>query len=421
MKIYRILSFLLVIPLLFNNQVFSQSGNNEITGNYYYHGDSTKPMANINVSLYDTVGNLITSDITDINGGFILSNIPNGEYLISSETAIAPGGIDLYDALLVFWAAHGWIELTDVEFAASDVDADLEVDMWDFHLIFVEYLIQGNPFPGGDWAFDDIEGIIFNGSRSINETFTLSTWATSRGDVEGEWDPSGRDIDLFSTDYYILSKTDKQETTKFAIASDFEGVLNGFDLNLVYPIDKINIVSISGPDENFNYSVDDESGVIRANWLNQSQEASRVNGDRLFVIEVAGNQNEQIENGELVGLLPGGLLIDNENNKLNNTEIQLPLLENEQLTNVDLSAYPNPVVSNLKFNLSTTNEFSHASLEIYDLSGRKVININDIEIHEGEQEILVNTEGLLPGNYVYSFSFIGEGEKNIRGHFVKSK
>jgi len=417
MNIYRILSIFLVVPLIFINQLFSQ---NEVTGNYYYHNDTTMPMANINVNLYDLNDNLITSDVTNSFGEFTLSGIADGNYMLSAETSVDAGGIDLYDALLVFWAAHGWIELNDVEFAASDVDADLEVDMWDFHLIFVEYLIQGNPFPGGDWAFDEIPVNFSSGARTFG-TDTIKTWATSRGDVEGEWDPSGRDIDLYSTDYYILSKTDKQETTKFAIASNYEGELNGFDLNLVYPIDKINIVSISGPDENFNYSVDNESGIIRANWLNQSQEASSVSGDKLFIIEVAGNQSEQIANGELVGLLPGGLLIDNENNKLNNTEIKLPLLENEQLTTLNLSAYPNPVVSNLKFNISSTNEFNQASLEIYDLSGKKVVAINNIEVHEGEQQILVNTEGLLPGNYVYSFSFIGEGEKNIRGHFVKSK
>lgn len=416
MKIFRLLSILLVVPLIFINQLFSQ---NEVSGHYYYHGDPTMPMANISVNLYDINNNFITSDLTNPFGEFTLNNIPNGDYVISSETAVEAGGVDLYDALLVFWAAHGWIELNEVEFAASDVDADGDVDMHDFQLIFVRYLIQGDPFPGGDWAFDDIS-VNFT-SRSLGDTLTINTWATSRGDVEGVWEPSGRDIDLYSTGYYLLSKTDKQETTKFAIASNYEGELNGFDLNLVYPIDKINIVSISGPDENFNYSVDDESGIIRANWLKQSQEASSVSGDRLFVIEVAGIQSEQIDNGELVGLLPGGLLIDNENNKLNNTEIKLPLLENEQLTNVDLSAYPNPVVSNLKFNISTTSKFSQASLEIYDLSGRIVLDINNIEIHEGEQEMLVNTEGLLPGNYVYSFNFIGEGEKNIRGHFVKSK
>ncbi|PLX04684.1 MAG: hypothetical protein C0595_02475 [Marinilabiliales bacterium] len=416
MKIYKILSIFLVVPLIFINQLFSQ---NEITGHYYYHNDINQPVEDINVKLYDLNNNLITSVTTNADGEFTFSGIDYGDYIISAEISEESFGVDLYDAMLVFWAAHGWIELTEVEFAASDVDADGEVDMWDFHLIFVEYLIQGNPFPGGDWAFQDIP-ITLEPTRSVI-VYTQNAWATSRGDVEGEWDPSGRDIDLFSTDYYILSKTDKQETTKFAIASSFEGELNGFDLSLVYPIDKINIISISGPDENFNYSVDNESGIIRANWLNQSRETSSVSGDRLFVIEVAANQSEQIENGEIVGLLPGGLLIDNENNKLNNTEIKLPLLENEQLTNVDVSAYPNPVVSNLKFNVSTTSEFSQASLEIYDLSGKKVVGINNIEIHDGEQEILVNTEGLLPGNYVYSFSFIGEGEKNIRGHFVKSK
>ncbi|PLX14359.1 MAG: hypothetical protein C0598_01505 [Marinilabiliales bacterium] len=415
MKIYKLLSVFLVVMLLFVTQLFSQ---NQIAGNYYYHNDTTMPMANVNVNLYNLNGDFITSDVTDFFGEFLLTDIPDGDYTISAETSAEAGGVDLYDAMLVFWAAHGWIELNEVEFAASDVDADLEVDMWDFHLIFVEYLIQGNPFPGGDWAFDDVT-VSFS-SRSSNNVTTVNTWATSRGDVEGEWEPSGRDIDLFNSQYYKVNVNDKQETTRFAVATDFDGNLNGYDLNLAFPIEKLNIVSISGPDENFNYSVDKRSGIIRANWLNQSLEASTVTGSELFVIEVEGNQGEQIERGELLSLLPGGMLIDDENNKLKNTEIKLPLVENDQ-TNVDVVAYPNPVVSNLKFSIKAENAFSHASVVIYDLSGKKVVDISNLEIHQGEQEISVNTESLNPGNYVYSFSLLGEGEKNIRGHFVKSK
>lgn len=414
MKNLRLLTVLLASLLIFTGQLISQ---NTIVGNYYYHDNLSVPVPNIELRLIDSNDSLVATDITDFTGHFSLTNIPYGTFTLEASTAMAAGGVDLYDANLILLYLIGWQDLNDIQLVVADVDASGDVTWTDFGLVFIYYLIYGQPFPAGDWTFEDKTYDFASRAPIIDST---RLWSSTTGDVEGEWEPSGRNINLLPTDYYTMETIDKTETTKFAIAANYDGDLNGFNLNLAYPIDKLNIVSVSGPDENFNYSVDNESGIIKANWLNEGH-TSTVSGTQLFNIEVSGINGEQIADGELISLLPGGMLIDSENDKLNDIEIKLPLLKNKQSMEVEVKTYPNPVINNVNFKLQSSGEYSQAGIVVYNLNGQRVAEYNDIEVHEGEQVISLDTKSLIPGNYVFSLTLSGNGEKNIMGRFVKSK
>ncbi|NOY49964.1 MAG: T9SS type A sorting domain-containing protein, partial [Chlorobi bacterium] len=409
-------SVLIASILMFSGQLFSQ---NTLTGTYYYHADTSLPIPGVQVRLYDMNDSLIASDLTNIAGQYTLAGIPSGQYSLKSATDMESVGVDLNDANLVFYYLIGWSSLDSIQYQVADVDASEEVDWIDLGLIYINYLINGQPFPGGDWDFETVS--LTFASRAAGDTTTVDPWGSSYGDVEGEWEPTGRDINILPTEYYSMEMPNKQETAKFVVAANYDGDLDGFQVNLSYASEKLNILSISGPDENFNYSVDNKSGVIKANWLNLGQSTSMVDGNELFTIEIAGNNEGQISDGELISLLPGSMLLDTDDNKLDNTEIKLPLFKNKQLLNVEVNTYPNPVVSNINFNVRSSSEFSQASLVVYDLTGKKVFDKRDISVREGEQVISLDAKGLLPGNYIFSLNLKGDGVKNIRGRFVKSK
>ncbi len=416
MKNLKVLSVFLASFLMLCGSLFSQ---NVLTGAYYYHADTSLPIPDVQVRLYDTNDSLIASDLTNLAGEYSLSGIPSGQYSLESYIDMESINVDIDDAAEVLFYLLGWVTFDSIQYQAADVDTSGQVDFVDFALIWVSYLTQQKAFPGGDWTFEEVS--VTFASRAAGDTTTSDTWGSSMGDVEGEWEPTGRDINILPTEYYSMEMPGKQETTKFAVASNYDGDLDGFQVNLSYAPEKLNILSISGPDENFNYSVDNKSGVIMANWLNFSQGTSMVDGNELFTIEIAGNNEGQISEGELISLLPGSMLLDSDNNKLDNTEIKLPLFKNKQLLNVEVNTYPNPVVSNINFNVKSSSEFSQASLVVYDLTGKKVFDKRDIAVREGEQIISLDAKGLLPGNYIFSLNLKGDGVKSIKGRFVKSK
>lgn len=412
MKKFKVVVLILVGILTFGNQLFSQ---NDLVGSYYYHGNEEIPMPNIDIELFDINNALIASTATDASGQFLLEGIPDGEYYLSPSTTLEAGGIDLYDALLVFYNISGWYELNEMQKEVADVDNDGVVSYADFVSIMVNYLLLGQSFPAGDWVFDDVE-INFSSRSSSNDT--ISTWATSTGDVEGVWIPSGRDIAYLNNSYYESQSSEQNST--YSIKSDYNGIVNGFNLNLAYASDEINILSINGPDENFTYSIDDVNGEIKVAWLNENRGSSIVNGDDLFEVEV--EYLNEIENSvkEIFTLLPEGTVLDYENNKMGDIEIKLPLLQNKQTVNVTVDAYPNPVVNMLNFNIQL-NKQDQASLSVYNLNGKLVSYTENIVLHKGEQTVSFSVVDLVPGNYVYSFSLYGDSAKNIKGRFVKSK
>jgi hypothetical protein len=409
MKKFNLLTVIIVSLLFFSNQLLAQ---NSIVGTYYYHSNHEIPLENVNVDLFNSNDVWVASTVTNPEGLYSFDGITDGEYYVKASTTMEAGGINLFDALLVFYDAQGWIELDEIQKAAADVDADNVITFNDFIIIINDYLIWNLPFPVGDWQFEQQN--INVASRGLGDT--IACWGTSTGDVEGIWLPSGRDIVLMNSNYY---EVDDHETNNYAIASNYSGYVNGFNLNLSFVKD-LKITNISGPDENFNYSIDENNGIIKVSWLNENNGTSKVSGEELFVIEVE-NLTENINfEQRIFEILPEGLVLDSENNKMGDIEIRLPLLQNKQTMNIGVDTYPNPTVDMLNFNIKL-NKQCQASLSVYDLNGKLVNYTENISLNEGEQIVSFSVVDLIPGNYVYSFDLKGDNEGNVKGRFVKSK
>ena len=334
---------------------------------------------------------------------------------MASSTNMASGGVTLVDAYKVLFYLFGWYDFNEMEFEVADVNNNDAVTWSDYGEIMA-FIIFSQPFSGGDWEFEDVT-VEFS-TRTNGDT--INPWGSSQGDVEGIWEPSGRDIVLMPSRYYNIESVSNGLNAEYIVGADYDGSLNGFNLNLAYASDKIGITSIIGPDENFTYSIDDENGIIKLAWLNESQGISRVSGSELFRLEIILLGEMQQSGEELLSLLPGGLLIDSENNKITEIDIELPYLQNKQTMNIGVDLYPNPVVNRLNFNINS-NKQSQASLSVYSVNGKLINYIDGISLYEGEQTITFDVENLVPGNYVYSFDLKGDNENNLKGRFVKSK
>ena len=88
--------------------------------------------------------------------------------------------------------------------------------------------------------------------------------------------------------------------------------------------------------------------------------------------------------------------------------------ENSSEDNVNLSMYPNPVSSQatLSFDLK---ESCNVSYQVFDLTGRMVMNQNMGRMCEGEQQININAENLSSGSYILR---LNQGAKNNSVKFM---
>ena len=88
--------------------------------------------------------------------------------------------------------------------------------------------------------------------------------------------------------------------------------------------------------------------------------------------------------------------------------------ENSNVVNVNVSMYPNPVSSQatLSFDLK---ESCNVSYQVFDMTGRMVMNQNMGRMSEGEQQININAENLSSGSYILR---LNQGAKNNSVKFM---
>ena len=90
------------------------------------------------------------------------------------------------------------------------------------------------------------------------------------------------------------------------------------------------------------------------------------------------------------------------------------ITENSTDDNVNVSMYPNPVSSQatVSFDLK---ESCNVSYQVFDLTGRMVMNQNMGRMTEGEHQINLNVENLSSGSYILR---LNQGAKNNSVKFM---
>lgn len=401
----------MVALMVLTGNVLSQ---NQLTGLITYGGDETKPLTEVDVGLYDLQEVLILSASTDYRGIYEFDSVPDGEYYLRSVTDAEPGGIDLQDAHYILRHLLGIEELNNIQYEAADVNNSGSVSWNDYFLILINYLLEGDPFPAGEWQFQEH---YINLVARDNDNDTSNVWGISEGDVTIDWEPSGRSFAIMNSSLYQVEVENNE--IQVEINSDYFDNISGFNLNLEYPTELIELTNIEGPDKNLKYKLDEENGLLSVIWLNELGRDRIVNGDQLLTLTIIAKNN--IDAHAAFTLLPESMLLDANGEKLENAEIQLPQLNMKATSiEVEVAAYPNPVVDKLNITINVPVE-TQAGLKIYNLQGQVIDEIKDLRFTEGKQSLSVNTQNYKPGHYFYVINWDSGAENSrILGRFYRS-
>ena len=348
------------------------NAQNQIDGFVLYHNNVDVPIPEVNVGLYTLDGVFIASDETDDNGYYVFTGVPNGSYLLSSTTSIDPGGVDLYDAYLILLYIFGMYDFTPIQFLAADVNGNGVVNMVDYIYIVVYYFIYGQPFPAGDWVFEDV--VVNTASREGGGTVAGS----STGDVQGVWMPTGRDfIDESLLEYNDMLTLLPNETSSFYIRS--QSLMGVAGYGLVFDINEsaIDVLSVEPYGANAEYAVID--GQIRIGWVNESiGELNTFDGN---LARVTVRAREGATGNASVMLNNESHIIDGSGEKMGYFELTAPAITVQPVLQSSLSVYPSPAIDKATIEF-VSKSVGKVQVKVVSLSGQVVSSFESI-VREG--------------------------------------
>lgn len=387
---------------------------NQIFGTIHYHNNESNPIYNVNVDLVDNTNNVVATTVTNYNGEYQFTNIPNGEFVIIPEADLPVGNIDLVDASLILKYLLGITTLNNYQFDAADVNDSGSVTFTDYMLVLIGYILQGTPFPTDEWQFEQLT-VNFN-QRGGEYNDTVQSYGTSTGDVEGIWMPLGRNLVDIDSEFNESEIT--EEYSSVTIGTNYQGDISGYNLSLIYPNKFIQIENITGIDENIHYEINEEQGIIKVAWLDETPE-NKTTGEKLFTINVKAINNTSIEGSQPFNVYESSMVLDTKSNVIEDITIQLPKITtaiNKENYELSITSYPNPTID--KLNLQITSPCDDiANISIYDINGRLINARNNIVISKGTQTIPSDTRSLKSGSYLFMVTL--NNNNTIKGRFSK--
>jgi hypothetical protein len=220
---------------------------------------------------------------------------------------------------LILYNIFGWYTFNEYEFAAADVNGSGSITFTDYYIVLVSYLMQGTPFTD-NWQFNEV----YVDLTSRDSTENAAVWGTSTGDVEGVWLPGGRNLNPMQEENYDITVVGNQEV-ELTVGSNYNELINGFNLNLTYPVNEIDIVDVTGPDNNFHFNLDENGGILNVIWLDENEKSgTKYFGETLFRVTVRQNKNSKQVEGSLFSLLEDGMVLDNKSKQIEDITITLP-------------------------------------------------------------------------------------------------
>ncbi|MFO7613456.1 MAG: T9SS type A sorting domain-containing protein [Bacteroidales bacterium] len=399
-----------LIFILISFSAYSQTGET-INGLLLYHGEY--PHAGATANLHDANGNIVDFTTTDGSGNYSFYNVPQGTYTISFE-ATGPGGeVTLTDAFLVMMHLFNLYPFSPIEHLAADVDGNGTITWNDYTLILVGYINQGNPFPIGDWVFEEIPPFTM-GSRSE----TKVSGSNSSGDVSGTFVPTKTVESVFahSPANDIMTSPGNVCSVPVSIAHSLQ--MTGMHLVLQIP-EGIMITNIESSLQNLNYSVRHNELILT--WLDQNITGQAVHPDAaLFNIEAVLAKGLDENSSYHFKLLPGSHFINTEGKVIHGVHITIPSLKYMTEDRFHLTAYPNPFTTQFSLGFELPSD-GQVAIQLFDQCGRMVNQINHSSLSAGTHQLQIDGSTLAPGIYFYHVSVMGDEKYNKKGSIIKSK
>jgi hypothetical protein len=182
-------------------------------------------------------------------------------------------------------------------------------------------------------------------------------------------------------------------------------------------MDMIRITDVNGPDETFEYRIDQDNGILSFIWVDQEVGTYNEKDNNA----IASITFETIENQHTHGqfsLLPNGSFIGHDGGALGEVQLTLPELVRDVESIKVVTAYPNPAINH--FTISIDSELHQtAELLVYDINGR-LIDSQSLLLSEGINGLVLDTEEYMPGHYIYVIDFGDPSATSFVGRMYKS-
>ena len=172
-----------------------------INGIISYANTSNTPLNDITVDLKNSNGAIVASTATNATGGYIFSNVANGDYALQVTSAKPWNGVTAGDVLLYKKHIVGLISLNGIYFASGDVNGSGSLTAGDVLLIKKRIATTISSFSVGDWLFNN-DTLSINGS---NVTYNFN--GLVYGDANGSYIPAEVDLSAVKEQGIISMET----------------------------------------------------------------------------------------------------------------------------------------------------------------------------------------------------------------------
>ena len=168
----------------FANGIINDTSSYHIRGKVNYDNINSTPLKNIKLKLYNKVGQIIDSTLTDNTGLYSFNKLHCGNYTIKASTDKIAGGINPSDGLLILRSFVGLYTFRDkLKKKSADVNKDGNLNSSDALLINRRFVKLIKSFPSGDWLFNDV---VLN----VRNDISLNIKGICYGDTDGSYIPS---------------------------------------------------------------------------------------------------------------------------------------------------------------------------------------------------------------------------------------
>ena len=379
----------LILVLLFSVQTLQAA---IVSGNVLYQDNPDMPVNQVMVVLHNNIDSQIETFMTSADGYYVFNDVPNGNYTLTGTTSNKSGGVNLWDAFLVFLNLNRMYTFTPMQTMAADVNGSGKVTWTDYTLI-MNHILRGSSFPVGPWTFEI-------------STFTISNFkdgvphgigGTCSGDVGGTFVPTVNNTPAIpvAQDGSINVTSEEPFSTRILTQNDF--TITGAGIIINFPSDLITIESVEFKGVGYEYIIDGDQ--VRLIWGDPNTTPIQFKAGEALVT-LNGVSTSALKQGITASLSLDGntSLINPLYEEINNLKFSSPVIKSGN-PSLKLSNYPNPFTSSTRLTIYTPEEGS-ASIEVFSASGQLVENISLGNIEAGSHEVDLDGSQLAKGYYV---------------------
>ena len=374
-----------------------------------------EPMPNVEVGLFGTNQQMMSSDVTDDQGGYLFDPmIDQSEYLKAAKDNSSFAGITTLDIILLQQYVLGLIDIQNPYLLwAGDINQDGRISAIDITLLRSALLGVNEDNGVGDWIFFDADMVV-SPTRAIESSSaiidisdissidnTLDLLGMKYGDVSGDSYLAGQrsikdDIQIL----YAAKQSNNTDNQKIELQIDHDEGISGFDIQLDVGLKgDIKIFSDDISIRSSDYARSDDG--VRLIWVNSDNS----NSESIVLSVVFDSKENAVFEPQLIS---GSVW----SNSLE--EYQSVLTDESHVVMPEVSVYPNPFRHRANLTISGITE-QDVDLTIYDGVGRLVKNYQKVSVTSGSIFVIDDSE--LGGRGIYYYVMNGH-TISLRGSFI---